>query len=227
MLRRHIIFQRLGLRIGDVPAKVQRYRGFAAFFEVFWNALREGTHTTVTKAMGDFLTGLPLQEPQNFGLCSAWGNSILFTDETNKVIEVGIMWVVYALLSALFAGLVAIFAKIGIENVNSNLAVAIRTVVILAMAWAIVFVTGKHDEIQNIGQKSWVFLILSGFATGLSWLFYYKALQIGPVSKVVPIDKLSIVIAMVLAFVVFHETADAKTIIGGLLIALGTLVLVL
>ena len=137
------------------------------------------------------------------------------------------MWVVYALLSALFAGLVAIFAKIGIENVNSNLAVAIRTVVILAMAWAIVFVTGKHDEIQNIGQKSWVFLILSGFATGLSWLFYYKALQIGPVSKVVPIDKLSIVIAMVLAFVVFHETADAKTIIGGLLIALGTLVLVL
>jgi len=137
------------------------------------------------------------------------------------------MWIVYALLAAFFAALVAVFAKIGIENVNSNLAVAIRTVVVLVMAWAIVFVTGKHGEIPSIGQKSWIFLILSGCATGLSWLFYYRALQIGPVSKVVPIDKLSVAIAMLLAFLILGETADAKTIIGGVLITLGALVLVL
>jgi len=137
------------------------------------------------------------------------------------------MWITYALLAAFFAALVAIFAKIGIEGINSNLAVAIRTVVVLVMAWLIVFATGKHVEISGITQKSWIFLILSGFATGLSWLFYYKALQIGEASKVAPIDKLSIVITMILAFVILGEPADIKTVAGGLLIATGTLVMIL
>lgn len=137
------------------------------------------------------------------------------------------MWIVYALLSALFAALTSILAKIGIENVNSNLATAIRTVVVLAMAWGIVFVTGKQYEISNIAQKSWIFLTLSGIATGLSWLCYYKALQIGEVSKVVPIDKFSLVISIVLAFFILGEAVNAKTIIGGLLITMGTFVLIL
>lgn len=137
------------------------------------------------------------------------------------------MWVLYALLSALFAALTSILAKMGIENVNSNLATAIRTVVVLIMAWGIVFATGKQNEIANIGQKSWIFLILSGCATGLSWLFYYKALQIGEASKVVPIDKFSVVISMVLAFVVLGEAVNVKSIIGGLLITAGTFVLIL
>ena len=137
------------------------------------------------------------------------------------------MWIVFALLSALFAALTSILAKIGIENVNSNLATAIRTVVVLVMAWGIVFLTGKRHEITNIGQKSWIFLGLSGCATGLSWLFYYKALQIGEASKVIPIDKFSVAISMVLAFVVLGEAISVKTIIGGLLITIGTFVLVL
>lgn len=137
------------------------------------------------------------------------------------------MWILYALLSAIFAAFTSILAKIGIENVNSNLATAIRTVIVLIMAWGMVFITGKQNEIVNIGQKSWIFLILSGCATGLSWLFYYKALQIGEASKVVPIDKLSVVITMVLAFLILKETIKVKSIIGGLFIAVGTLVLVL
>ena len=137
------------------------------------------------------------------------------------------MWVGYALLAAFFAALVAILAKIGIKDVNSNLAVAIRTIVVLLMAWFIVFITGKHNEIAAVTQKSWIFLILSGLATGISWLFYYKALQIGDVSKVVPVDKLSIVITMILAFLIFGEVATVKTVIGTILIAAGTLVLVL
>lgn len=137
------------------------------------------------------------------------------------------MWILYALLSALFAAITSILAKMGIENVNSNLATAIRTVVVLVMAWGIVFATGKQNEIVNIGQKSWIFLILSGCATGLSWLFYYKALQIGEASKVVPIDKFSVVISMVLAFIILGETVNAKSIIGGLLITMGTFVLIL
>jgi len=136
------------------------------------------------------------------------------------------MWVIYALLSALFAALTSILAKIGIQNINSNLAVAIRTVVVLIMAWAIVFFTGKHNDIVNIGQKNMLFLILSGLATGLSWLFYYKALQIGEASKVIPIDKFSLVIGMVLAFIVLKEAITIKTIIGGVLITIGTLVLI-
>jgi len=137
------------------------------------------------------------------------------------------MWILYALLSAFFAALTSILAKIGIENVNSNLATAIRTVVVLIMAWGIVLFTGKQNGITNIGQKSWIFLILSGCATGLSWLFYYKALQIGEASKVVPVDKFSVVISMFLAFIILGETVNVKSIIGGLLITAGTFVLVL
>ena len=136
------------------------------------------------------------------------------------------MWVVYALLSALFAALTSILAKIGIEGVNSNLATAIRTVVVLVMAWGIVLVTGTHSQIGDIGRKSWLFLILSGFATGFSWLFYFTALQMGDASKVVPIDKFSVVISMVLAFVVLKEAATFKTILGGVFITIGTLVLI-
>jgi transporter family protein len=136
------------------------------------------------------------------------------------------MWIIYALLSALFAALTSILAKIGIQDINSNLAVAIRTVVVLIMAWVIVFFTGKHNDIVNIGQKNMVFLILSGLATGLSWLFYYKALQMGEASKVIPIDKFSLVIGMVLAFIVLKETITIKTIIGGALITAGTFVLI-
>jgi transporter family protein len=137
------------------------------------------------------------------------------------------MWVVYALLGAFFAALTSIFAKVGIENINSNLAVAIRTVIVLIIAWGIVFFTGKHSGIPNIGQKSWIFLTLSGCATGLSWLFFYKALQIGQALKVVPVDKFSVVITMILAFVILGETVTTRTAIGGLLIAIGTLMLVL
>lgn len=137
------------------------------------------------------------------------------------------MWIVYALLSALFAALTSILAKLGIEHVNSNLATAIRTAVVLVMAWGIVFFTGKHSEVSHITQKSWIFLIVSGVATGLSWLFYYKALQMGDASKVVPIDKFSVVISMVLAFFILGETASPKTILGGVIITIGTFILVL
>lgn len=137
------------------------------------------------------------------------------------------MWVVYALLSALFAAFTSILAKIGIEGVNSNLATAIRTVVVLVMAWGIVFITGKQHGITDISQKSWLFLILSGCATGLSWLFYYKALQIGDASKVVPIDKFSVVISMVMAYIILGEAVNVKSIIGGALITLGTFVMIL
>jgi len=136
------------------------------------------------------------------------------------------MWILYALLAALFAALTSILAKLGLENVNSNLATAIRTVVVLIMAWGLVFITGKQHEVVNIAQRSWIFLTLSGCATGLSWLFYYKALQLGEASKVIPIDKFSVVISMVLAFVILGEAMTVKTIIGGLLITLGTLFLV-
>ncbi|MGN0573695.1 MAG: EamA family transporter [Acutalibacteraceae bacterium] len=136
-------------------------------------------------------------------------------------------WVVYALLSAVFAALTSILAKIGISNVNSNLATAIRTVVVLIVAWGLVFITGAQSGISDIGAKSWVFLVLSGIATGLSWLFYYKALQIGEASKVVPIDKFSVVISMVLAFVILHEKMTVKTVIGGLLITAGTFAMIL
>jgi len=136
------------------------------------------------------------------------------------------MWIIFALLSAFFAALTSILAKIGIQNVNSNLATAIRTVVVLVMSWIIVFSTGKQNELANISNKSLLFLILSGIATGLSWLCYYKALQIGEASKVIPIDKFSLVIGMIMAFIILREAITVKTIIGGVLITVGTFVLI-
>ena len=137
------------------------------------------------------------------------------------------MWFVFALLSAVFAALTSILAKVGIEGVNSNLATAIRTVVVLVMAWGMVFVTNTQGGLTDISRKSWLFLILSGLATGASWLCYYRALQIGGASKVVPIDKLSVVITLVLAFVFLHERFTPKSLIGCLLIGAGTLLMVL
>ena len=139
----------------------------------------------------------------------------------------GIMWFVFALLSAVFAALTSILAKIGIEGVNSNLATAIRTVVVVLMAWGMVFLTNAQAGISGIGKKSWLFLILSGLATGASWLCYYKALQMGEASKVVPVDKLSVVITLVLAFLFLHEKFTPKSIAGCILIGAGTLLMVL
>ena len=136
-------------------------------------------------------------------------------------------WVIYAILSAVFAALTSILAKIGISDINSNLATAIRTIVVLIMAWGIVFMTGAQSGIQDITAKSWIFLILSGIATGLSWLFYYKALQLGDASKVFPIDKFSVVISMILAFVILKEDLTFKTVMGGILITAGTFVMIL
>lgn len=137
------------------------------------------------------------------------------------------MWFVFALLSAAFAALTSIFAKIGIDGVNSNLATAIRTTVVLVMAWGMVFLTRTQGGIAAIGRKSWIFLIISGLATGASWLCYYRAIQMGEVSKVVPIDKLSVVITLVLAFVFLHEEFTVKSLVGCVLIGVGTLVMVL
>ncbi len=137
------------------------------------------------------------------------------------------MWGLFAVLSALFAAITSILAKVGIENVNSNLGTAIRTWVVVVMAWGMVFVTHSLGGITEISKKSWIFLILSGLATGASWLCYYKALQIGDASKVVPIDKLSVVITLVLAFVFLHEQFTAKSLIGCILIGAGTLMMVL
>lgn len=137
------------------------------------------------------------------------------------------LWAIYALLSAVFAALTSILAKIGITGIDSNLATAIRTAVVLVMAWGIVFMTGVQKQITNIGTRSWVFLVLSGLATGLSWLFYYRALQMGDASRVVPIDKSSVVISMVLAFVVLKEQVTWQTVVGGILITAGTFVLIL
>ena len=137
------------------------------------------------------------------------------------------MWALFAVLSAVFAALTSILAKIGIENVDSNLATAVRTVVVVAMSWLMVFITNAQSGLTNISKKSWIFLILSGLATGASWLCYYKAIQMGKVSKVVPIDKMSVVITLILAVVFLHEDFNAKSIIGAVLITVGTLVMVL
>ncbi len=137
------------------------------------------------------------------------------------------MWFVLALLSAVFAALTSILAKVGIDGVNSNLATAIRTVVVVVMAWGMVFLTNAQNGIGEISKRSWLFLILSGLATGASWLCYYKALQLGDASKVVPIDKLSVVITLVLAFVFLHEQFTTKSLIGCILIGIGTMVMVL
>lgn len=137
------------------------------------------------------------------------------------------MWFIFALLSAIFAALTSILAKVGIDGVNSHLATAVRTVVVLAMAWGMVFLTKTQNELFIIGKKSWIFLILSGLATGASWLCYYKALQMGDASKVVPVDKLSVVITLVLAFIFLHENFTAKSLIGSILIASGALFMVI
>ena len=137
------------------------------------------------------------------------------------------MWFVFALLSAVFAALTSILAKVGIDGVNSNLATALRTCVVLAMSWGMVFLTDAQKGIGSISQKSWIFLILSGLATGASWLCYYRALQIGEASKVVPIDKLSVVITLILAFAFLHEKFTWKSAVGSVLIAAGTLLMVL
>ena len=137
------------------------------------------------------------------------------------------MWWLFALGSAVFAALTSILAKIGIEGVNSNLATAIRTVVVVAMAWGMVFLTHAQDGLASISRKSWLFLILSGLATGASWLCYYRALQLGEVSKVVPIDKLSVLITLALAFIFLHEQFTVKSLVGCLLIGAGTLAMVL
>jgi len=138
-----------------------------------------------------------------------------------------IMWMIFAVLSAVFAALTSILAKIGIEGVNSNLATAIRTIVVVIMAWGMVFLTHAQNGLAEISKKSWIFLILSGLATGASWLCYYKALQMGDASKVVPIDKLSVVITLILAFVFLHEQFTTKSLIGCILIGAGTLIMVL
>ena len=137
------------------------------------------------------------------------------------------MWMIFAVLSAVFAALTSILAKVGIEGVNSNLATATRTIVVVIMAWGMVFLTHAQNGLAEISKKSWIFLILSGLATGASWLCYYKALQMGDASKVVPIDKLSVVITLILAFVFLHEQFTAKSLIGCILIGAGTLIMVL
>lgn len=137
------------------------------------------------------------------------------------------MWAVFALFSAFFAALTSILAKLGIEGVSSNLATAIRTVIVLVMAWSVCFFTGVHTQLGSVSARSWLFLVLSGFATGASWLFYFKALQMGEASKVIPVDKFSVVIGMIMAFAILHETASLKTVMGGVLITAGTLVMIL
>jgi len=137
------------------------------------------------------------------------------------------MWKWFALLSAVFAALTSILAKFGMKGVNSHLGTAIRTVVVLVLAWGIVFGTGNHKAIRELTRQNWLFLILSGLATGLSWLFYFRAIQLGPVSKVAPIDKFSVVLTIVLSFLILQEQVTLKVLIGGLLISAGTFVLIL
>ena len=137
------------------------------------------------------------------------------------------MWIIFAILSAVFAALTSILAKVGIEGVDSNLATAVRTILVVIMAWAMVFITNTQSGLSQISRKSWIFLILSGIATGASWLCYYKAIQLGDVSKVVPIDKLSVVVTLIFAFVFLHEKFTVKSVIGCILIGAGTLFMVL
>ena len=157
------------------------------------------------------------------------GVIIRVNQQTNLIphTEEKIMWLLFAFASSLFAALTSILTKIGIEGVNSNLATALRTMVVVIMAWGLVFLTNSQGGIASISKKSWIFLILSGIATGISWLCYYRALQIGEASKVVPIDKLSVVITIILAFVFLHESITVKSIIGMILITAGTLFMVL
>ena len=149
-----------------------------------------------------------------------------FIESSCFIHYVGIMWLLFAIGSAVFAALTSILAKIGIENVNSNLATAIRTVVVVVMAWGMVFLTHAQSGLTEISKKSWLFLILSGLATGASWLCYYKALQMGEASKVVPVDKLSVILTLILAFVFLHEQFTIKSLIGCVLIGVGTFLMI-
>lgn len=137
-----------------------------------------------------------------------------------------IMWLIFAILSSVFAALTSILAKIGIDGVNSNLATAIRTAVVLALSWLMVFVTGVQSGISEINKRNWMFLILSGLATGTSWLCYYKALQIGEASKVIPIDKMSVVLTLILAFIFLHEQFTTKTLVGIIFLTTGTILMI-
>lgn len=137
-----------------------------------------------------------------------------------------IMWLIFAILSSVFAALTSILAKIGIDGINSNLATAIRTAVVLALSWLMVFVTGAQSGISEINKRNWIFLILSGLATGASWLCYYKALQIGEASKVIPIDKMSVVLTLILAFIFLHEQFTAKTLVGIIFLTTGTILMI-
>ena len=181
--------------------------------------------TVLTIILAFLLFGEPLSVPKIIGILGIGIGTLLMIvkKETDKNQVQNRSWLLFAVLSAVFASLTSIFGKIGVENVESNLGTAIRTVVVLVMAWLMVFVTGKQHEIQNISKNSWLFLFLSGITTGLSWLCYYRALQDGPASVVVPIDKLSIVITIVFSYILLKERLSRKAVFGLLLILAGTL----
>ncbi len=181
--------------------------------------------TVLTIILAFLLFGEPISVPKIIGILGIGIGTLLMIvkKETDKNQVQNRRWLLFAVLSAVFASLTSIFGKIGVENVESNLGTAIRTVVVLVMAWLMVFVTGKQHEIQNISKKSWLFLFLSGITTGLSWLCYYRALQDGPASVVVPIDKLSIVITIVFSYILLKERLSRKAVFGLLLILAGTL----
>ena len=185
--------------------------------------------TVLTILLAFLLLGEPVSAPQIVGVLGIGIGTLLMISrkETDAGGKPDGRWLLFACLSALFASLTSIFGKIGVEGVESNLGTAIRTVVVLGMAWLMVFVTGQQKGIRRIGRRDWLFLLLSGLSTGLSWLCYYRALQDGPASVVVPVDKLSVVITLVLAFVFLHEKFTAKSLIGCLLIGAGTLLMVL
>ena len=181
--------------------------------------------TVLTIILAFLLFGEPISVPKIIGILGIGIGTLLMIvkKETDKNQVQNRSWLLFAVLSAVFASLTSIFGKIGVENVESNLGTAIRTVVVLVMAWLMVFVTGKQHEIRNISKKSWLFLFLSGITTGLSWLCYYRALQDGPASVVVPIDKLSIVITIVFSYILLKERLSRKAVFGLLLILAGTL----
>ena len=185
--------------------------------------------TVLTILLAFLLLGEPVSAPQIVGVLGIGTGTLLMISrkETDAGGKPDGRWLLFAGLSALFASLTSIFGKIGVEGVESNLGTAIRTVVVLGMAWLMVFVTGQQKGIRRIGRRDWLFLLLSGLSTGLSWLCYYYALQIGKASKVVPVDKFSVVISLVLAFLVLHEQPDFKTVLGGVLITAGTFVMIL
>lgn len=179
--------------------------------------------TVLTILLAFILLGEPISLPQAAGVVGIGAGTLLMVSKKETQSEVkGGKWFIYALLSAVFASLTSIFGKIGVENVDSNLGTAIRTIVVLVMAWLMVFITGEQKGLRQISRKSWIFLILSGFATGGSWLCYYRALQDGPASVVVPIDKLSILVTIFFSWVVLKEKLSRRAAVGLVLIVLGT-----